>query len=128
MIHTYFVFIQIAVLKKQVAPVVVYSAKVEKVKEWSAKITPTHKFDVGPYSAFAPGPSRYAYIRLLIKCFYSHPDFVNWTFENQLFDPTNGYANFQHLLNKCPVPSDLVGFYKNDMRKSHLVSNFLSSP
>ncbi len=117
-------------MKQQAAPLVVYSAKVEKVTEWSAKITLTsltHKFDIGPYSAFAPGPVRYTYIWLLIKCFYSHPDFVNWTFEDQLFDPTNGYANF-HLLNKCPVPSDLARFYKNDMKKSLLVLNFLSSP
>jgi hypothetical protein len=101
--------------------------KNDKVMEWSAMIEDTSKFKIGKISAFSSNGSRYAYIRLLINCFYLHPDFANWSFKENLFNPENGYANFQHLLNTCPVPVDHDGFYKKDIKKAHLQSRFLQS-
>jgi hypothetical protein len=59
--------------------------------------------------------------------FVTLPEFKTVSFE-QLFDPTNGYANFQSLLNTVQVPKDHDGFYIKDSRKLHLFSPYLSSP
>jgi hypothetical protein len=113
-----------------VVPIVVVPIVVKHVSftTWDAKITESGKFMIGTNkSAFGSKKSRNDYIRLLINGFLTLPEFANVSF-NQLFDPLNGYANFQSLLNKVQVPIDHVGFYLNDTKKSHLISPFLSSP
>ena len=109
----------------QVVPVVVKKAG---LNEWDVKITESGKFKIGHRdSAFSSKRSRNEYVRLLMNGFSTLPEFKDVSFQ-QLFDPLNGYANFQTLLNMVQVPSDHVGFYKNDQRKLHLTSQFLSSP
>ena len=88
------------------------------------KIEESGKFKIGRESAFNT-TGRWTYIRYLIDGFNTHPAFTNVSFE-VLFDPLNGYANFQTLLNLFPVPCDLLGFYLNDMRKAHLQSQHLT--
>ena len=112
-----------------VVPIVVVPIVVKHVSftTWDAKITESGKFKIGTNRAFSTKKSRNDYIRLLINGFLTLPEFENVSF-NQLFDPLNGYANFQSLLNKVQVPIDHVGFYLNDIKKSHLISPFLSSP
>ena len=98
------------------------------VKVWSAKIEETGKFKIGKTdNAFNGMGPRYAYIDILKKGFSISPDFAGMSFE-ELFNPINSYGNFQHLLNMFPVPADHEGFYQNDSRKSHLQSQFLTSP
>lgn len=104
-----------------VEPIVV---KNNNQKTWSSKIEESGKFRIGRDSAFTT-TGRYAYIRLLINGFNTHPQFADVSFE-ELFNPLNGYANFQTLLNIVQVPVDLEGFYLNDQRKAHLHSPFLS--
>ena len=97
-------------------------------KDWDSKVTESGKFKIGTNtSAFGSKKSRNDYIRLLMHGFITLPEFQNVSF-NQLFDPLNGYANFQSLLNKVQVPSDHDGFYLKDSKKFHLISPFLSSP
>ena len=64
---------------------------------------------------------------ILINGFITLPEFASMTFE-EIFDPLNGYGNFQSLLNTVPVPSNHAGFYLNKAKKAHLQSKFLSSP
>ncbi len=104
------------------------ATKTVSLSAWDAKISESGKFKIGTKdSAFSSKKSRNDYIRLLINGFITLPEFKNVSFE-QLFDPTNGYANFQSLLNIVQVPKDHVGFYINDTRKIHLFSPYLSSP
>ena len=92
---------------------------------WDAKITESGKFKIGyKDNAFCSKRSRNEYIRLLNNGFSTFKD-VSF---QQHFDPLNGYANFQTLLNMVQVPIDHIGFYKNDQKKLHLSSQFLSSP
>ena len=98
--------------------------KNNNLRDWSAKIEESGKFRIGRESAFNAS-GRWEYIRILVNGFNTHPDFVAVSFV-QLFNPLNGYANFQSLLNTIQVPSDLPGFYLNDARKQHLHSPYLS--
>ena len=121
-------FFQVAALEAkdgEKIPIVV-ALKNNNKKDWSAKIEETGKFKIGTSSAFT-AKARWDYIQMLINGFNSHPSFLAVSFI-QLFDPLNGYANFQSLLNTIQVPSDLDGFYLNDARKQHLQSLYLSSP
>jgi hypothetical protein len=95
--------------------------------EWDTRITESKKFMVGSKSAFNSKTSRNLYIRLLINGFLALTEFKDVSFQ-ELFNPINGYANFQTLLNMVPVPHDHEGFYINDAKKKHLTSPFLSSP
>jgi hypothetical protein len=109
-------------------PVVPIADKNASFNAWDAKVTESGKFKIGTKdSAFSSKKSRNNYIRLLMNGFLALPEFQNVSF-NQLFDPLNGYANFQTLLNRVQVPNDHVGFYLNDNKKLHLISPFLSSP
>ena len=111
-----------------VVPLVPIAVKNVSFNDWDSKITESGKFKIGANtSAFGSKKSRNNYIRLLMNGFYTLPEFQNVSFET-LFDPLNGYANFQTLLNKVQVPNDHVGFYLNDNKKSHMVSPFLSTP
>ena len=102
--------------------------KNNNLKEWNSKIAESNKFRIGPKdTAFSSSGSRYEYIRILNNGFNTLPTFRDVSFTD-LFNPENGYANFQTLLNMVPVPSDHEGFYINDIRKAHLKSAFLSSP
>jgi hypothetical protein len=128
----------VASLRQQVAS---FSAPMEgivKVKEdvikhnnindWNFKITESKKFMIGHKdSAFSSKKSRFDYIRILCNAFDVLPTFRDVSFDD-LFNPQNGYANFQTLLNMVPIPSDHEGFYINDKKKLHLKSAFLSSP
>jgi hypothetical protein len=95
--------------------------------EWDTRITESKKFMAGSKSAFNSKTSRNKYIRLLINGFLALSEFKDVSFE-ELFNPINGYAHFQALLNMVPVPHDHEGFYINDAKKKHLTSPFLSSP
>ena len=98
------------------------------IKDWSFKIDESRKFKIGSNSnAFSSASSRYEYIRILINGFITLPVFAAMTFD-ELFDPLNGYGNFQSLLNMVPVPRNHTGFYLNEVKKAHLQSKFLSSP
>jgi hypothetical protein len=104
------------------------SPRIASFSSWDAKITESGKFKIGAKdNAFSSRKSRNDYIRLLMNGFLTLPEFKNVSFV-ELFDPTNGYANFQTLLNIIQVPKDHDGFYLNDSRKGHLFSPFLSSP
>ena len=112
----------------EVVPMVPIAAKNVGIAAWDAKVTESGKFKIGTKdSAFSSKKSRNNYIRLLMNGFYTLPEFKNVSFE-QFFNPINGYANFQTLLNKVQVPNDHEGFYLNDSKKFHLISPFLSSP
>ena len=105
-----------------------FKPKMNSMNVWNNFVTESGKFKIGPKeSAFSSIKSRFAYIRLLINGFNTLPEFadVSW---DELKDPTNGYANFQTLLNMVQVPVDHDGFYINDKKKTHLKSTFLSSP
>jgi len=103
-------------------------SKNSNLATWSNKITESGKFKIGiKDNAFSSVSSRNAYIRLLMNGFNTLPEFKTVSFE-ELFTPTNGYANFQTLLNMVQVPVDHDGFYINDKKKTHLKSTFLSSP
>ena len=85
--------------------------KNNNTKAWSNKIDETGKFKIGPKdNAFNSIASRYAYIRILINAFNTLPEYSSLSFED-LFNPINGYANFQSLLNKVQVPIDHDGLY-----------------
>ena len=113
------------------ADVVPYTPTVFKntiLKDWSNKIEESRKFKIGSNNnAFSSAASRFEYIRILINGFITLPEFAQMTFE-ELFDPLNGYGNFQSLLNMVPVPCNHAGFYLNEAKKAHLQSKFLSSP
>lgn len=111
------------------APIMVpIAVKNVSFTDWDNKVSESGKFKIGTKdNAFSSKQSRNAYIRILMNGFQTLPEFQNVSFQ-QLFDPTNGYANFQTLLNRVQVPKDHEGFYKNDARKIHLSSPFLSSP
>lgn len=97
-------------------------------KEWSNKIEESRKFKIGSNNnAFSSAASRYEYIEILINGFLTLPEFATMTFE-ELFNPLNGYGNFQSLLNMVPVPCNHTGFYLNVAKKAHLQSRYLSSP
>ncbi len=97
-------------------------------KAWSNKIDETGKFRIGAKeNAFSSIGSRYAYIKILMNAFNTLPEYSSLSFD-ELFNPINGYANFQSLLNKVQVPSDHEGFYLNEKKKGHLQSQFLSTP
>ena len=99
-----------------------------KIKDWSAKIEETGKFKIGlKDNAFSSNASRYAYIRILINGFNTLPQYAAMSYA-ELFNPINGYANFQSLLNKVQVPADHEGFYLTIQKKAHLQSQFLSTP
>jgi hypothetical protein len=98
------------------------------LKDWSNKIEESRKFKIGSNNnAFSSAASRFEYIRILINGFITLPVFAAMTFE-ELFNPENGYGNFQSLLNMVPVPCNHAGFYLNEAKKAHLQSKFLSSP
>ena len=112
----------------EVVPMVPIAVKNIGIAAWDAKVTESGKFKIGSKdSAFSSKKSRNDYIRLLMNGFITLPEFKNVSFE-QLFDPMNGYANFQTLLNKVQVPNDHEGFYLHDSKKGHLFSPYLSSP
>ena len=111
-----------------VVPMVPIAVKNVSFNTWDAKVTESGKFKIGTKdSAFSSKKSRNNYIHLLMNGFYTLPEFQNVSF-NQLFDPLNGYANFQTLLNRVQVPNDHEGFYLNDVKKFHLISPFLLTP
>ena len=121
---------QLAALKYQEAPqdANTFGKKHTNLKHWSKKITETKKFEIARgISAFDTVGSRYNYIRILVYCFVSSPEFVDVSFE-QLFNPANEYAKFQSLLDACPVPADHRGFYLRNPDKDQMVSPYLSSP
>jgi len=134
-----FVLFQVAALRKQLQPqgqaqqvqtqsvTQVYAFKHNKVLDWSKFIDTTRKFKIGEGNAFSSAKSRYEYIRILINYFTTNPSYANISFE-KLFDPENGYAIFQSLLNACPVPADHEGFYLHDAKKKDFVSPYLTSP
>jgi hypothetical protein len=101
--------------------------KIVSFSAWDQKVTESGKFKIGSKDSAFSKKGRNNYIRLLMNGFITLPEFKTVSFE-QLFDPTNGYANFQSLLNIIQVPQDHEGFYLNDSRKIHLFSPFLSSP
>ena len=104
------------------------SPRIASFSAWDGKITESLKFKIGTKdNAFSSRKASNDYIRLLMNGFLTLPEFKDLTFVD-LFDPTNGYANFQSLLNIIQVPIDHEGFYLNDSRKGHLFSPFLSSP
>jgi hypothetical protein len=95
--------------------------------DWDKKITESGKFKIGANTSAFSKKGRNDYIRLLINGFYTLSEFKNVSFE-ELFNPLNGFANFQSLLNAVPVPIDHNGFYLTDSKKKYMVSPFLSTP
>ncbi len=84
-------------------------SKNNNLNDWNAKITESNKFRIGfKDSVFSSIKSRNNYVRILINGFNTIPMFHDVSFED-LFNPVNGYANFQTLLNTVPVPSDHDG-------------------
>jgi hypothetical protein len=105
-----------------------FGKKHTNLKHWSKKITETKKFEIARgISAFDTVGSRYNYIRILVYCFVSSPEFVDVSLE-ELFNPANEYAKFQRLLDACPVPAVHRGFYLRIPDKDQMVSPYLSSP